>query len=188
MKRYTTPFLAILFALACGSFATGALADDVSCPPYLGAVTIDGNVIVDNGACLLDGTTVKGNVHVYPGGSLTAKDAFIDGNIQAEGAGYVRVIRTDVIGDIQLDNVMGDTSKVSHSAVDGNIQLNSNYVSLVVQRNVVDGDVQAFSNSGGVKIRYNIIDGNLQCKSNRPAPTGGFNRVSGNKEDQCARL
>jgi hypothetical protein len=119
---------------------------------------------------------------------LTLRDAKVDGNVQAENAVYVRVIRSDIVGDIQLDNVNGGDSEVNRTTVDGNIQLNSNQAPLLVQYNSVDGDIQAFDNSGGVVIRHNIIDGNLQCKGNRPPPTGGFNRVSGNKEDQCKRL
>jgi len=180
--------LAALLALGLAVTVQGAAADDFPCPPNLGAVTIDGNVVVNGRACVLDKTRVKGNVLVYPGGSLTVRDAAIDGNIQAEGAKFVRVVRTEVGGDIQLDDLLGNSSNIARSTVGGSIQLNGNRVPLVVQYNSVDSDVQAFSNTGGLTIRYNTIDGNLQCQSNVPAPTGGFNQVSGNKEDQCRRL
>ncbi|MBL8250807.1 MAG: hypothetical protein JNK31_03960, partial [Candidatus Competibacter sp.] len=75
---------ALLAALAAGlgALAAPALAD-VYCPPNPGPVTIDDNVIV-SGQCLLDGTRVKGNVLVQAGGALTARNAHIDGNIQAD--------------------------------------------------------------------------------------------------------
>lgn len=178
---------ALYLAAFAAAVATLPAQADVYCPPSLGAVTIDDDVIVV-GDCTLEGTTVKGNVKVEGGGKLLAKDAYIDGNIQADGAYSVRVIRSDIKGDIQLDDVYGAESRVNRTTVDGNIQLVGNGAPLLVQYSTVDGDVQAFSNTGGVTIRYNTIDGNLQCKSNRPRPTGGNNRVSGNKEDQCARL
>ncbi len=177
--------LSLLGVLLLG--AAPAVMADVYCPPSLGKVTIDDDVIVV-GRCTLDGTRVKGNVKVESGGRLLVRNAYVDGNIQADGAYFVRVIESDIKGDIQLDDVYGEESRINRTTVDGNIQLVGNSAPLLVQYSTVDGDVQAFSNTGGVTIRNNFIDGNLQCKSNRPRPTGGNNRVSGNKEDQCARL
>jgi hypothetical protein len=182
MKAYAIGVLATLAAIP----AT-VLADDVHCPPHLGNVTIDGNVLVA-APCRLEGTTVKGNVHLYAGGSLIARDARIDGSIQAENSDFVDVADTRVNGSVQLDNLVGDASIVRRSTVGGSIQLKSNRSRLEVLDNIVSADVQAFSNSRGVVIAGNTVDGNLQCKSNDPAPAGGNNRVSGNKEDQCANL
>lgn len=178
--------LALALATGLGGLAVPAFAD-VYCPPSLGPVTIDDNVVVV-GKCVLNGTQVKGNVLVQHNGALTVRDARIEGNIQADGGIYVRVLRTNVGGDIQLEGVSGEVSRVQRSSIGGNLQLDNNRIRLVAEYNSIDGDLQAFSNTGGVVIRYNTIDGNLQCKNNRPAPTGGFNQVSGNKEDQYARL
>jgi hypothetical protein len=178
---------AVALAAGLGSVAAPVLAD-VYCPPNLGPVTIDDNVIVENGQCVLNGTQVKGSVLVKPNGALTVRDARIEGNIQADGGIYVRVLRTNVGGDIQLEGVSGEVSRIQRSSIGGNLQLDSNRVRLVAEYNAIDGDLQAFGNTGGAVIRYNTIDGSLQCKSNSPAPTGGFNQVSGNKEDQCAGL
>ena len=178
--------LATALAAGLGTLAAPAFAD-VYCPPNLGSVTVDDNVIV-RGQCLLDGTRVKGNVLVQSGGALTARNAHIEGNIQADGGIYVRVNRTNGGGDIQLEGVSGEGSRVQRSSIGGNLQLDNNRIRLVAEYNTIDGDLQAFANTGGVVIRYNTIDGNLQCKSNNPAPTGGFNQVSGDREDQCSRL
>lgn len=187
MIRYkTTAFLSLLAALAASP--TFVFADDVNCPPNLGSVTIDGNVLVA-APCRLDGTTVKGNVHLYAGGSLIARgNVRIEGSIQAENSDYIDLADTFVNGNIQLDNLVGDRSIVQRSTVGGSIQLNSNRSRLEVLNNTVDSDVQAFANRDGVVIADNVIDGNLQCKENNPAPVGGNNRVQGNKEDQCANL
>lgn len=174
--------LAVLAVLAIP-----AHADDVNCPPNLGAVTIDGNVLVA-AACRLDGTTVKGNVLLYSGGSLVARNVNVIGNIQAERANFVDVDQSRVNGDVQLDELVGDLSRVQRTAVGGSIQLVANRSRLEVLDNEVGADVQTFSNTGGVVIADNSIDGNLQCKSNVPAPAGGNNVVQGNKEDQCADL
>jgi hypothetical protein len=164
-----------------------ALADDVHCPPHLGPVVVDGNVLIV-AACRLEGTTVKGNVHLYSGGSLIAVDAKINGNIQAERADFIDVTSTAVGGSVQLDEMVGDLSRVELATIGGSIQLKSNRSRLEVLDSEIGADVQAFSNSGGVLVAGNTIDGNLQCKSNEPQPVGGNNRVHGNKEDQCANL
>lgn len=163
------------------------LQGDVYCPPQLGAVTVDGNVLVTT-ACSLDGTRVKGNVLLYSGGSLVARDALVEGNIQAEFSNSVDVERTRVIGSIQLDGLVGEFSRMAYNRVDGNIQLKDNRARLEVVSNEVSADVQAFANLGGVLVQDNGIGGNLQCKDNVPAPVGGSNSVSGNREDQCANL
>lgn len=180
----------LALALAAGSGMFGhapASADDVHCPPRLGAVSIDGNVLVA-AACVLDGTTVRGNVHLYAGGSLTATNARIVGNIQAERADFVDVSGGSIGGSVQLDNLVGDVSVVENAAIGGSVQLKSNRSRIEVAGNDVGADIQAFSNSGGVLILGNVVDGNLQCKENSPLPVGGNNRVHGNKEDQCANL
>lgn len=97
MKMITAAL--ILFGLA-GS----AAAEDINCPPDPGAVTIDGNVLV-SGPCTLDGTTVKGNVHLYSGGSLIARNASIGGNIQAFGnTGGVEITNNTVDGNLQCES------------------------------------------------------------------------------------
>lgn len=186
MNPTNKTFLASL-AIAVLALDSPAMADDVSCPPDLGAVTIDGNVLVA-APCELNGTTVKGNVHLYAGGSLLARNARIDGNIQAENAFEIDVSDSEIGGSIQLDDLVGDVTVIVNNRVDGSIQLKSNRSRLDVVDNVVGADIQAFGNTGGVDISGNAVDGNLQCKENAPAPTGGNNDVQGNKEDQCADL
>lgn len=173
--------------------AIPAAADDFYCPPGIGNTTVDGNVLIVSGTCRLDGTTVKGNVLLYSGGALIARNVRIIGNIQAERADYVDIEGGYVEGSIQLDDMVGDLSRITRSEIGrneviGNIQLKGNRSRIEVIDNQVGGDVQAFSNSGGLLIADNDIDGNLQCKENSPPPRGGNNRVQGNKEDQCANL
>ncbi len=181
MKRFALASLAVI------GLGGAAHAEDVYCPPDLGAVTIDGNVLI-TAACRMEGTTVEGNILLYAGGSLVARGLDVDGNVQGEDADYVDIMESSIDGSVQLERLVGDASNLTSNLVNGNIQLDDNRTRLEVLDNTVGGDIQAFDNSGGVVIADNVVDGNLQCKANAPAPVGSNNRVSGNMEDQCADL
>jgi hypothetical protein len=186
-SRYWLALNLLAAATLVGGLSTPVRADDVHCPLHLGNVTIDGNVLIA-APCELDGTIVKGNVHLYSGGSLVATGVRVNGNIQAERADFVDVTTSTIGGSVQLDELVGDLSVIEGSEIGGSVQLKANRSRLEVLDSEVGADVQAFDNTGGVLILGNVIDGNLQCKSNSPAPVGGSNRVGGNKEDQCANL
>ena len=81
MKSPAIP-LFVTLVLAAGH---SALADDVDCMGRIGAETIDGNVLVAT-SCSLEGTTVDGNVELFAGGSLNARNADIDGNVEGDNA------------------------------------------------------------------------------------------------------
>jgi hypothetical protein len=176
--------------------AAPAQADDRRCTGTIGAVDVDGNVIVPSSAtCTLRGTRVDDNVFVRPGAVLEARGVRIGGNIQAENHQRVlvaprtvndMVVRSRIGGDIQLFD--GNRGNVRRAVIGGNLQVKQNSGFQEALRNVIDADLQAFSNTGGFRILRNRIDGNLQCKSNNPPPHGGQNVVQGNKEDQCSRL
>jgi hypothetical protein len=152
--------------------AAPAQADDTTCNGTIGAVSLDGNVIVPEGAiCKLVGTRVDGNVHVESGATLKAKGVHIGGNVQAEH--HERVVVKALTG--------------GRSHVDGSIQLKQGGGGKVAKTDV-GSDIQLFTNSGLFVVKNNHVEGNLQCKSNNPKPTGGNNVVQGNKEDQCRDL
>lgn len=175
MKFRTTALAAATLLGASFAVAAPAHADDRMCRGTIGAVTVDGNVIVPSGAtCTLAGTRVKGNVEVKSNATLTARGVHVIGNIQAENHNRLSV----------LPRTVGD--RTVRSYVDGSIQAKQGGGG-VLRSNTVNGDIQLFSNTKNVRFQVysNRIDGNLQCKSNVPAPVGGGNIVGGNKEDQC---
>lgn len=159
MKRKTRVTLAgVGFILSAA-----AMADDVHCPANLGAVEIDGNVLIA-APCRLDGTTVKGSVELFAGGSLVAVDAVIIGNIQATTADFVDVDRTEVGGSVQLDDMVGTVNSITNSAVNGSVQQSSSLSRLEVLGSVVGSDIQAFSNSSAVIVDDNEIEGSVQLE------------------------
>ncbi len=55
----------IILAMCVMCMALPAFADDIRCARTIGAVTIDGNIIVPAGrSCTLNGTKVKGHFHL----------------------------------------------------------------------------------------------------------------------------
>jgi hypothetical protein len=175
MKTQVKTLVAAVPLALMGSLFVGAApahADERVCRGAIGATSIDGDVVVPQGAsCTLLGTRVDGNVKVYRNATLAVRGARIGGNIQADNHRRVIVTKRD-----------GRRTRVG-----GSIQLKQGGGGKLIKV-VVGSDIQLFSNDGRFKVRRNRVDGNLQCKSNRPAPVGGRNVVQGNKEDQCRRL
>lgn len=187
MKRTTSIFLLPLAVAALGVSPGAAAADETTCRGTIGATTED-NIRVPQGAtCTLNGTTAKGTVKVERDATLRARGVRVIGNVQAENARRVNVLRSSRIGG-SVQVVQGEAAKVADSRVNADILYDDNAGRLKALRNRVGGNVQAFQNTGGVEISSNKIDGNLQCKENVPQPTGGGNVVDGNKEDQCRSL
>lgn len=193
LERGALAALTMLFALALIAsalvFPLPASADDTTCTGTIGAETVDGNVIVPDGAgCTLNGTTVIGNVLVGVGASLHADGATVDGDIQDDNndAGDVTVTNSQVGGNVQLEQ--GTSVAVTATDIGGDLQLEANSQALQADANSIGGNLQANHNTGGLSITDNTIDGNLQCQSNDPPPTGSGNVVHGSAEDQCAAL
>lgn len=164
MRIVTTPPLGgVMITVLAALAAAPAAADDVHCPPDLGAVEIDGNVLVA-APCRLDGTTVKGNVEVFAGGSLVAVGATIIGNVQAAAADAVDLDDTAVNGSVQLDDMVGAENLVTNSEIGGSIQQVSSLNRLIVVGSSVGADIQVLSNDAEVVVDDSDVTGNVQLE------------------------
>ena len=187
MRRGTAGLTAALALVVAAAAPTAAHAEERTCRAKLGRVTVD-NVRVPQGAtCTLTGTYVKGTVKVERRARLFARAVRVVGNVQAENARRVNVVRSSRIGgSVQVKQ--GGAARVAGSRINGDVQYDHNRRYLVVNGNRVGGSIQVVGNRGGAEVYRNVVNGNLQCKENRPRPRGGGNRVGGSKEDQCARF
>ncbi len=164
-----------------------AFGDEINCIGTLRG-TFD-NVNVPAGrTCTLVDSHVQGSVYVRGNAALNVQRTTIIGNIQAEGAHFVRLqgSRVSVNGSVQIKYGTGASSVASGSFIGGSLQYEENTGALSVSGARISQDLQVFKNFGGASIFNNVINGNLQCKENDPSPVGGGNAVGGNKEDQCA--
>jgi hypothetical protein len=152
--------------------AAPAHAADQTCTGPIGAVIIDGNVIVPPGAsCALFGTRVTGNVLFGQGSRLLTQDATVVGNIQGEGAIRVRIYNTAVT-NIQLKKVTlgiiigSDSSCRADPLVLGRIQLEENPAPITICKMSTRQDVQLTKNTGAIWVSENIVGEDLQVAEN----------------------
>ncbi len=168
-------------------YAYNASALDVSCPLDIGNVIIRGNVHIA-ARCTLTGTEVRGDVTLFAGGSLTARDVRIKGNLNGNRADFVDMEGSRVDGTLRLEELVGDVSTIERTDIHGDLLLSSNRSHLNVINNEIEGDLQATDNTGGLLIAGNSIDHDLECAGNTPIPLGLGNRVDGDRIGQCKNL
>jgi hypothetical protein len=193
MRRYLWAGLWAVGALAVharpvnAQVAGGGDGLDRNCLNAIGNVQVGGNLLIA-ARCELDGTDVRGNVTVFAGGSLTARNARIRGNLTGSRANFVELERSRVDGNVTLEELVGDESAFERTEVRGNVELSGNRSKLDLLNNDFSGDVIVSSNTGGVLISGNAIDDDLRCTGNQPAPVGIGNRVDGRATGQCQDL
>lgn len=164
-----------------------AAAQGVICAGSLGDVRVRGNLDVTS-RCQLTDTDVRGDVILFAGGSLIARGARIRGSIEGNRADFVDLDRVRVDGNVDLQELVGDSSSIERSDIRGDAVLASNRSRLEILNNEIRRDLRAFGNTGSLVISGNSIDRDLECSANDPAPTTLGNRVEGDIEGQCAAV
>jgi hypothetical protein len=145
----------------------------------VGDVTVEGNVILQEGASLIvqgSGFTVNGNLQgngvskVTIQRSPTGATITIHGNVSITGAtGEVDLFEVIIGGNLKISGSNGGPILVQNSQVSGNA---------LFQKNTTD---TAFGIIG------NTIVGNLVCNGNDPAPVVMNSTTSGQMNGQCSQ-
>jgi hypothetical protein len=145
----------------------------------VGDVTVEGNVILQEGASLIVqgfGFTVNGNLQgngvskVTIQRSPTGATITIHGNVSIAGAtDEVDLFEVSIGGNLKISGSNGGPILVQNSQVAGNA---------LFQNNTID---TAFGIIG------NTIVGNLVCNGNDPAPVVMNSTVSGQMSGQCSQ-
>jgi len=144
----------------------------------VGDVTVEGNVILQEGASLIvqgSGFTVNGNLQgtgvskVTIQRSPTEATITIHGNVSITGATEVDLFEVIIGGNLKISGSNGGPIIVLNSQVAGNA---------LFQKNTTD---TAFGIIG------NTIVGNLMCNGNDPAPVVMNSTVSGQMNGQCSQ-
>jgi len=195
----------LLGILAVAVLPSIVVAEETICRDRLWHKTVDNLRVPDGETCILQGGHVKGTVKVETRATLRAYGVRVVGNVQAENARLVLIIRSPRIGG-SVRVKQGGSAMLLYSTVEGDVQFEANNKKLLViniddpgvpfifrnrlraNNNNVGGNVQVIGNQAIVQIFRNVIGGNLQCKENRPPLGGRDNQVAGMKEDQCSAL
>lgn len=193
MRSHRQLFAAVLLAAAVHSRGAVAQGDeddgrgrDANCTAGFDRERINGTLNVI-GRCELDRTDVRGDVILFAGGSLIARGARIRGTLAGNRADFVDLDDVRIDRGLDLQELVGDSSRIESSDIRGNTVLTGNRSRLEILDNQL-GDLRVVGNTGGVLISQNTIDGDVECSGNAPAPTGVGNRIEGDAEGQCAVL
>lgn len=156
--------------------------------------SVEGNIKVNGGHLELSAATVKGNVQVQGGGTVSILDGTtINGNLQIQNLPAVseqnQICGATITGNLQYQNnraavQIGAAPDCPGSTVRGNLQAIGNSAEVAIADNMVTGNLQDQSNSASTQLDGNTIGGNLQLQNN----TGASTEVSGNvvgKNLQC---
>src|SRR5688572_17050082 len=137
MARYRWLSVCAVTVLAVQAYDARAQDDDdddndgpgggrsITCLGELGNTRVEGDVDVV-GRCRLNGTEVRGDVTMFSGGSLTARDARIRGDLEGSRADFVDLSNSRVDGRVRLDGMVGDASVIALTDVQGNVELTAN--------------------------------------------------------------
>jgi hypothetical protein len=148
----------------------------IPCTGPLGAVEINGNISAGAG-CDLSGASVRGNVTVNPGGSLTTRMTLITGNVQGTDAVGVRLERTtSVRGNLRLTDTTGRGAfiEVREGTVNGNVEIEDGLPLAQIFEETVGGNVKilnnsnvgALSSSGLAEIIQSTVGRNVEIGNN----------------------
>ena len=206
MRAYKTTTAAGLLFISMAFFSI-AHADDYYCPSEYSDdydyETVYGNIIVKEGdECMLTGTTVYGNVLLYKYSSLTASDVYIEGNVEAYMAKYVRLSRS---GEDCMDGQECMTSEecmasweyiareeCMTSTVVGDIKIEfapeympddgmmSGDWESYIKHTMVDGNIQLYENWNPITLFGNYVTGDIQASYNWGDLLIEMNAVEGN--------
>jgi hypothetical protein len=199
MKRSVLAMPAILGILSAIPLA--ARADDIRCLGELSGRSINGNLVVPDGAaCTLRDVAVSGDVLIGRDASLRMSDGVvIRGNLRIDHCDYASfepltsAARISVEGNVEIEHCREASGKFfsgGRVAIGGNFACHDNSAPCYAVSMAIGGDARIDRNSGGISfIEGNTIAGNLQCAGNRGvADYGSPNTVAGKTLGECVGL
>ncbi len=163
MKRWFVVAVMASMLAAFGVAAASASAVGI-CKTALGASTVGPNLEAGSG-CVLNGTTVTGNVKVNSGGSLVASGATIGGDLQGTSATSITITESTAIrGNVQINGATSVTIS-GGSTIRGNVQING-ASSVAIEAGVaIGGNLQIEGTTGNVYVASSSIKGNVQVQN-----------------------
>ncbi len=98
-----------------------AYAQNVNCRFYGDADgRIEGDVEIAI-PCTLTNVEIDGDVIVFSGGSLVANDVWIKGDLYTSRADFIDMERSQIDGNVRLEELVGDETIIEGTNIDGDI-------------------------------------------------------------------
>jgi feruloyl esterase len=178
--------------------ASAARAADTVCSGTIKTSTINGNLVVPQGAsCILDTVTVTGNVQVLRNASLSVQayvePSSVSGDILADHCASALLQGTVTVGgNLQIQSCTARSGFVGPGIdIRGNFLCQNNLGPCEAWLGEVAGNalIQNNTSASASDVSLTTIGGNLLCQQNTPAPTHntGPDWVTGNLQGQCAQ-
>jgi hypothetical protein len=171
---------------------SGSGSPSTECTTTIYGGTYHGIEVPDGATCAMLGVNVTHSVRVGAGSRLIITDSEIGQHIMGQGARSVRVIDTNVYGQIHLwetthSITIGTDGCAVDPIADGNIHLHANLGTIAicqmtirnnlllqnnknrigVYENRVGNNIQLSGNSGpGIQVRLNTVRGNIHASQN----------------------
>ncbi len=134
------------------------------------------DVVVGEGAIVafLGGVVITGDLEVVDGGFVSANDCVIEGDVKADRAAIVDLLRVDVGGDVQIKRTGGQAVlgllpaiSIIQSDIYGDVKITNNRVnSITVTENLIGGKLQIQNNrSTFTNISNNSVNLNRHCRN-----------------------
>ena len=164
-----------------------------NCTTSQGGVTISGDLTAGPG-CVLNGTTVTGNVKVDKNGTLSTDGATIGGNVEISNtSGTNSICHTSIGGNLQVHNNTGSNSIGGcgnpPNSVGGNVEVHNNSGQATVADAAVGHDLSIHNNSTmpGIDVMNASVGHDLDCHNDTPAASAGSGTVVDGKVkgDEC---
>lgn len=161
----------VITRATCGD--AGEAIDTTQCTGTLTGGTFTGIHVPDGATCSLVGVAVAGDVTVGKDSRLaTSSQTKIGGDVIAVGARSVRLINTDIAGDVDLRNTKGQIVIGSEFCsidpiVGGGIRIADSWGTVAVCLMTVGRSVVIERSHAAVSVRDNIIADNLIVRGTR---------------------
>lgn len=162
-----------LFVGAILLASTALASADVTLKGTIGRRTIDDNVIIArNTTCILNGTTITGDVRVLSGARLIMNGAWVDGNLLSYRSRLLDLRNASRV----TFNIRGSATRSvllrAGTQVGGLVQVTGSTApegvdSLLIKNSAIEGDVRAYKSTGRLRTIDNTIKGKLKFVENR---------------------
>ena len=186
MRGHLSLLVVVASAAAVLVIAPGAAAADMNCVgTNIGAFD---NVVVQPGqTCVINSSTVSGNVKALQGSRLLFINSTVAGNVVGDKAAEVQVVTSTVGGNVELKET-GPGVPIGGFFACGIGTFPFTICEAFVSQSTVKGNVQIDKTLGTAWVTDSVVRGNLKIEETKSTPIAEFLNVQNNNVGQNVQL